>query len=82
MPEAIRLDRFVRAQAGIYGAALAELQAGKKQTHWMWFIFPQILGLGLSANARTYAIHGREEARAYWITHCSDRACWNVRRPC
>ncbi|MGB3795517.1 MAG: DUF1810 domain-containing protein [Alteraurantiacibacter sp.] len=65
MTEAARLDRFVRAQAGKYDAALSELQAGKKQTHWMWFIFPQILGLGLSANARTYAITGREETIAY-----------------
>tara|TARA_B100001057_G_scaffold485551_1_gene565405 strand:- start:9 stop:446 length:438 start_codon:yes stop_codon:yes gene_type:complete len=59
------LDRFVRAQAGIYRTALAELQAGEKRTHWMWFIFPQMQGLGKSANARTYAIHSREEARAY-----------------
>nr|WP_202131778.1 DUF1810 domain-containing protein [Aurantiacibacter rhizosphaerae] len=59
------MDRFVRAQAGKYDAVLAELRAGNKQTHWMWFIFPQILGLGLSANARTYAIRGREEAKAY-----------------
>ena len=65
MTDAARLDRFVRAQAGKYNAALAELQAGKKQTHWMWFIFPQILGLGLSANARTYAITGRDETIAY-----------------
>ena len=59
------LDRFVRAQAGIYRTALAELHAGGKRTHWMWFIFPQMQGLGKSANARTYAIHSREEARAY-----------------
>lgn len=65
MTDTARLDRFVRAQAGIYKTALGELQAGYKRTHWMWFIFPQILGLGLSANARTYAIHGRHEARAY-----------------
>lgn len=65
MTETARLDRFVRAQAGTYKSALAELQAGYKRTHWMWFIFPQILGLGLSDNARTYAIHGRYEARAY-----------------
>ncbi len=65
MTDPNRLDRFVRAQAGKYSAALAELQSGRKQTHWMWFIFPQILGLGLSSNARTYAIYGREEAKAY-----------------
>ena len=65
MTETVGLKRFVRAQAGIYGTALAELRAGNKRTHWMWFIFPQILGLGLSANARTYAITGRKEAAAY-----------------
>ena len=59
------LDRFVRAQAGIYPTALGELRAGEKRTHWMWFIFPQMLGLGKSANARLYAIHGRDEAEAY-----------------
>lgn len=65
MTEGRSLDRFIRAQAGVYPTALAELQAGRKRTHWMWYIFPQVLGLGLSANARTYAIFGREEARAY-----------------
>lgn len=59
------LDRFVRAQAGVYQSALSELRAGEKRTHWMWFIFPQMLGLGKSANARTYAIHSRQEATAY-----------------
>ena len=59
------LDRFVRAQAGIYPRALAELQAGDKRTHWMWFVFPQILGLGHSENARLYAIRDRAEALAY-----------------
>ncbi len=65
MTDTFRLDRFVRAQAGKYNAALAELQGGRKQTHWMWFVFPQVLGLGLSANARTYAIRSGDEARAY-----------------
>ena len=60
------LHRFVRAQAGIYPRALAELQAGAKTTHWMWFIFPQVLGLGNSRNARLYAIEGLDEARAYF----------------
>ena len=59
------LSRFIRAQAGTYATALLELHAGDKRSHWMWFIFPQVLGLGLSANARLYAISGREEARAY-----------------
>ena len=59
------LERFVRAQAGIYPHALAELRAGHKRTHWMWFVFPQILGLGHSENARLYAIRDGEEALAY-----------------
>ncbi|UVO51336.1 DUF1810 domain-containing protein [Sphingomonas sp. SUN019] len=59
------LDRFVAAQQGVYPAALAELRRGRKATHWMWFVFPQIAGLGRSAMAQTYAISGRDEARAY-----------------
>lgn len=60
------LDRFVAAQQGVYGAALAELCRGRKQTHWMWFIFPQIAGLGRSAMARLYAIRSLAEARDYF----------------
>jgi len=59
------LDRFVAAQASIYAAALAELRAGRKRSHWMWFIFPQIAGLGQSAMARLYAISDLDQARAY-----------------
>jgi uncharacterized protein (DUF1810 family) len=59
------LDRFVAAQAGVYDQALAELEAGRKRTHWMWFVFPQIAGLGHSAMARHYAIASRREAAAY-----------------
>ncbi|MEG3170872.1 DUF1810 domain-containing protein [Sphingomonas sp. ZB1N12] len=59
------LDRFVTAQDGVYPQALAELERGAKRSHWMWFIFPQIAGLGQSAMARTYAIAGADEARAY-----------------
>ena len=59
------LQRFVDAQAGVYDQALAELSAGAKRSHWMWFIFPQIAGLGFSAMARRYAIASRLEARAY-----------------
>jgi uncharacterized protein (DUF1810 family) len=59
------LDRFVAAQDGVYPQALAELERGAKRSHWMWFIFPQIAGLGQSAMARTYAIAGADEARAY-----------------
>ena len=59
------LDRFVAAQAGVYDQALAELTAGRKRTHWMWFIFPQIAGLGSSPAAQRYAIPSLDEARAY-----------------
>ena len=59
------LQRFVDAQAGVYERALAEITAGRKQSHWMWFIFPQFTGLGSSAMSQRYAIKSREEARAY-----------------
>ena len=62
-----RLERFVSAQdsGGTYQRALAELRAGRKTSHWMWFIFPQVAGLGFSAMAQRYAISGVAEARAY-----------------
>jgi uncharacterized protein (DUF1810 family) len=61
------LERFVAAQdsGGTYQRALAELRAGRKTSHWMWFIFPQVAGLGFSAMAQRYAISGLDEARAY-----------------
>ena len=61
------IDRFVDAQdsGGTYVAALRELRAGRKTSHWMWFVFPQVAGLGQSAMARTYAVGSLEEARAY-----------------
>ena len=59
------LARFVGAQAPVYDAARAEIEAGRKQSHWMWFIFPQIAGLGSSAMAVRYAIASLAEARAY-----------------
>jgi uncharacterized protein (DUF1810 family) len=61
------LSRFVAAQdaGGTYERALAELRAGRKQSHWVWFVFPQLAGLGRSATARAYAISGIDEARAY-----------------
>ncbi len=59
------LNRFIQAQERIYGAVLAELKGGQKRTHWMWFIFPQIDGLGHSPTAKFYAIKSIEEARAY-----------------
>jgi uncharacterized protein (DUF1810 family) len=62
-----RLERFVAAQdqGGTYERAVAELRAGAKVSHWMWFVFPQIAGLGLSALAQEFAISARDEARAY-----------------
>jgi len=59
------LQRFVDAQAPVYARVLAELRAGRKQSHWIWFIFPQIAGLGHSAMAEKYAIRSRDEAKAY-----------------
>jgi uncharacterized protein (DUF1810 family) len=59
------LDRFVEAQAGVWPDALAELKAGRKTGHWMWFVFPQITGLGRSETARFYAIADAAEARAF-----------------
>jgi uncharacterized protein (DUF1810 family) len=59
------LDRFVTAQAPIYSQALAELRQGRKQSHWMWFIFPQLAGLGRSATALHFGILSAEEAEAY-----------------
>ena len=59
------LQRFVDAQAPVYDEVLAELRAGRKRSHWMWFIFPQLDGLGHSAMARRYAIAPLSEAREY-----------------
>ncbi len=59
------LRRFTKAQRNTYDRVLAELRNGKKQTHWMWYIFPQIDGLGHSATSRRYAIKSIEEARQY-----------------
>ena len=59
------LERFVTAQADSYETALAELKAGRKQSHWMWFVFPQLAALGRSGTARYYGIAALEEAGAY-----------------
>lgn len=59
------LHRFIDAQAGDYAAALAEIRAGRKRSHWMWYIFPQIQGLGYSETSRRYAIRDAAEAKAY-----------------
>ena len=63
--EEFDLERFVEVQAATYETALAEIKRGAKRTHWMWFIFPQIAGLGHSGTAQRYAIFSLEEARAY-----------------
>ena len=65
MDDPFDLRRFVAAQDGVYGDVVAELRAGRKRSHWMWFVFPQIAGLGSSAMAKRYAIASRAEAEAY-----------------
>ena len=65
MADRHKLERFIAAQADVYDNALAELRNGRKRSHWMWFIFPQIAGLGMSAMSQLYAIRSREEAAAY-----------------
>jgi uncharacterized protein (DUF1810 family) len=59
------LERFVDAQEGVYAGALGELRAGHKTGHWIWFIFPQVVGLGRSETSRFYGIASADEARAY-----------------
>jgi uncharacterized protein (DUF1810 family) len=67
MADPYRLERFAQAQdaGGTYQRAVAELRAGRKVSHWMWFVFPQVAGLGFSAMSQRYAISGLTEARAY-----------------
>lgn len=64
-PDPHDLARFVEAQARVYDTVRSELRAGCKQSHWMWFVFPQLSGLGSSATARRFAIGSIEEAQAY-----------------
>ena len=76
------LGRFVSAQANDYGRALAEIKAGRKRSHWMWYIFPQVEGLGFSSMSRRYSIKSLAEARAYLdhpllgrrLVECADAA--------
>jgi len=63
--DSFQLQRFVDAQEGTFEMALAELQSGRKQSHWMWFVFPQIAGLGRSPTAQYYSIRSQTEARAF-----------------
>jgi uncharacterized protein (DUF1810 family) len=67
MTDSFNLERFVESQRPIYPQILQELAAGEKRTHWMWFIFPQVQGLGRSATAVHYALNGLDEARAYLL---------------
>jgi uncharacterized protein (DUF1810 family) len=77
------LDRYLSAQTSVYGEALAELRSGQKRSHWMWFVFPQIEGLGHSATSIRYAIKSLEEARAYLnhpvlgsrLRECAEAVC-------
>lgn len=62
---AFPLERFVEAQSGIYATALSEIRSGHKRSHWMWFVFPQLNGLGASEMSRFYGIASLDEARAY-----------------
>ena len=75
MTEKNNLQRFVDAQAQTYASALREIVREHKTSHWMWFIFPQLIGLGSSEQARRYAIASLEEASAYLVHRCSERAC-------
>jgi uncharacterized protein (DUF1810 family) len=61
------LERFLEAQEPVYSEVVAELRGGRKRSHWMWFIFPQMRGLGLSSMAHRFGIASVQEARAYWL---------------
>lgn len=65
-PDPHQLQRFVAAQAPVFATVLAELAIGAKRSHWMWFVFPQLRGLGRSATAQHYGLASLDEARAYW----------------
>ncbi|MBB4199405.1 calpastatin [Rhodoblastus sphagnicola] len=65
MDDIFNLQRFVAAQADVFSQVESELRAGRKRTHWMWFVFPQLAGLGSSPMAKFYAIGSLDEARAY-----------------
>ena len=65
MDERFRLQRFVDAQQPVYAAVLSELRSGRKRSHWMWFIFPQVAGLGRSVTSQTFAVTSLAEAAAY-----------------
>ena len=83
MDDAFNLHRFVEAQDPVYDRVCAELRSGRKTSHWMWFIFPQIAGLGFSGMSRRYSITSLDEARAYLdhpvlgprLTECTRLVC-------
>jgi hypothetical protein len=77
MPDDYDLQRFVEAQGPVYASAVAELKQGRKRSHWMWFIFPQVAGLGFSAMAQRYAIASVDEGMMCW-----GRASSNARALC
>jgi uncharacterized protein (DUF1810 family) len=66
MDDPFNLDRFVTAQSAVYSQVLSELRAGRKRSHWIWFIFPQMKGLGQSAQSFHFGIGSLKEAAAYW----------------
>ena len=66
----VELDRFIKAQENSYQTALSEIRSGQKKSHWMWYIFPQIKGLGFSPTAEYYGIEGYKEAIAYYANPC------------
>ena len=78
------VSRFVAAQdsGSTYEVALAELRAGRKRSHWMWFVFPQAAGLGQSPTAVLYGVAGVEEARAYLAHPVLGRGWWSLARRC
>lgn len=72
------LQRFIAAQDAVFETVREELRAGRKRSHWMWFVFPQREGLGSSPMAQRYAIGSLDEARAFSPIRCSARACGNA----
>lgn len=67
MNENYNLRRFIDAQEGVYPVALRELREGRKRSHWMWYIFPQLKQLGYSYNSKFYGLSGKDEAAAYLV---------------
>ncbi|PVZ16523.1 Protein of unknown function [Pseudomonas sp. URIL14HWK12:I9] len=82
MNDPFNLSRFVEAQRPVFGRVMDELHAGRKATHWMWYVFPQLKGLGMSDTAMRFGIGDLDEARAYLAHPCSGRGLWSVCRRC